>query len=305
MPAVRMRHSFFACFSLVSGFLLWACASAPIVIPVAPTAEPIALTARAAQDYSEALAAIAAVMARDLKLPAVAGSVTFYPSRHSYQAGVVAESEKDLAFLRQQLRNREDKVTDEQVLFSARRSAANSVAVAMYRRVLVNQKQLRLYPWWERVQMLAHELTHMVEKGFVEGRPAAWDRWLSEGFAEWTGYRVVEKLGGTTVAMSRQSIVDDIIQAGQRQNLPALTQLATGKDWFERMRAFGRPATYAQAFLAVDYLVERKGFIAVVEYFRLFGKLNDRERNFVSAFGEPAATFEENFSRHLKALTGG
>jgi len=55
----------------------------------------------------------------------------------------------------------------------------------------------------------------------------------------------------------------------------------------------------------VDSLVERKGFAAVVEYFRLFGKLNDRERSFLGAFGEPVAIFEENFSQHLKAPTGG
>lgn len=303
-PFASIGQTVFACFGFGSGLLLWACASAPIIIPIGPVVEPIPLTASTARDYPQALAAIAAVMARDLKLPVGAGSVTLYPSRQSFQAGVLAESVKDVALLRQHLENPDDEDAEEQALVSARRTAASSVAVALHQRVLVNQKQLRLYPWWERVQTLAHELTHMVTKEFVGGRPAAWDRWLSEGFAEWTGHRVVDKLGGN-LAGTRQDSGDDVGKAGWRQALPRLTELASGKDWLERLQTRGRFATYGQAFLAVDMLIEQKGLPSVVEYFRLFGKLNDRERNFISAFGEPVATFEEKFSQHLKRLPGG
>ena len=55
------------------------------------------------KDYPAALAAIMSVMVRDLKLPAVDGSVTLYFSQVSYEAGVVAESERDLERLRKQL----------------------------------------------------------------------------------------------------------------------------------------------------------------------------------------------------------
>jgi len=44
---------------------------------------------------------------------------------------------------------------------------------------------------------------------------------------------------------------------------------------------------------------------AVVEYFRLFNKLNNRERNFTTASGEAIKTFEEKFDKHLKSLLGG
>jgi hypothetical protein len=43
-------------------------------------------------------------------------------------------------------------------------------------------------------------------------------------------------------------------------------------------------------------LIEQKGVEAVVEYFRLFEKLNNRERNFTAAFGEPVAAFDKQFS---------
>jgi hypothetical protein len=38
----------------------------------------------------------------------------------------------------------------------------------------------------------------------------------------------------------------------------------------------------------------------VTGYFRLFTKLNNRERNFVIAFGEPFSAFEEKFNSHLQ-----
>jgi hypothetical protein len=64
----------------------------------------------------------------------------------------------------------------------------------------------------------------------------------------------------------------------------------------------GRPATYGQAFIAVDYLIQERGLSAVIEYFRLFKKLNNRERYFVTAFGESVSTFDGRFSEHLKVL---
>jgi hypothetical protein len=39
-------------------------------------------------------------------------------------------------------------------------------------------------------------------------------------------------------------------------------------------------------------------------YFRLFKKLNNRERDFVIAFGEPLPAFEEKFGAHLRGLVG-
>lgn len=54
----------------------------------------------------------------------------------------------------------------------------------------------------------------------------------------------------------------------------------------------------------MDLLVEQKGLPAVIEYFRLFKKLKNRNRNFVIAFGEPLPVFEEKFNAHLHDLIG-
>jgi hypothetical protein len=245
---------------------------------------------------------MASVMVSDLNLPVVEASVTFYPSQASYEDGAVAESERDLELLRMQLGARAQQLKEEDVVFAARRSAVSSVAVGLHKRVLVNEWQFVKLPWWERMRILAHELTHTVEKAWVEGRLTNWDRWLSEGFAEWVGYRVLDRLGAQTLARSRQGSVEAVVKARVDQTFPTLTQLVTGEEWITWLRTLGHAATYGQAFLAVDLLVEQKGLPAVVEYFRLFGKLNNRERNFATAFEEPVTKFEDKFTEHLMTL---
>jgi hypothetical protein len=279
------------------------CASAPRVINLPLVAEPADSGAVEVSDDQRVLAAIASALAHDLKLAPIESLIVFYPDRESYLAGVVAESEKYLA-LRVEIGDRAAELEKEPVLFSARHSAAASVAVGMYQRVLVDQKQLRRFSWWERVQILAHELTHTVEKAWIDGRLAAWDRWLSEGFAEWTGYRVVEKLGGATFATSSSRISDEVARAHQQRPDPALTQLAAGEDWLKWLQSRGRPSTYGQAFLAVDLLIEQKSVPAIVEYFRLFRESNDRERNFLTAFGESVTEFEVKYREHRSATLG-
>jgi hypothetical protein len=233
-------------------------------------------------------------MVSDLNLPVVEASVTFYPSQVSYEGGVVAESERDLELLRKRLGARAQQLKEEDVVFAARRSAASSVAVGMHKRVLVNEWQFVKQPWWE--------LTHTVERALVEGQLTTWDRWLSEGFADWVGYHVLDRLGAQSLAKSREGIVEAAKNARHFQTFPTITQLVTAVEWITWLRTLGHAATYGQAFLAVDLLVEQKGLPAVVEYFRLFGKLNNRERNFATAFGEPVAKFEDKFNEHLMTL---
>ena len=308
MPPLGTRLHARACLALVSALSLAGCVSAPRMIAIPPVAESDRPRVDRSTDYQEVLAAIAFIMARDLNLPVVGGSVTFFPTQVSYEAGVVAESQRDLERLRKQLgiqaRQLNEKAVEEGVIFAARRTAASSMAVGMHMRVLVNERQLTRQPWWERARVLAHELTHMFERALIEGRLVLWDRWLSEGFADWVSYAVLDRLGADTFVKSRKAKVEEIARAKSSQAFPTLTQLVTGEEWVTWLQTLGPAATYTQAFLAVDLLVERKGLPAFVEYFRLFGTLNNRERNFLSAFGEPVATFEEKFSQHLKRLTG-
>jgi hypothetical protein len=302
LPSMRKWLLSLLCFSLGWGIFLSGCASTPLVLTIPPSAEVVGPPAYGSKDYPGALAAIMSVMARDLKLPPVESSVTLYFSQTSYESGVVAESEKDLERLRQQLGPRANQLREEELVFSARRFAVSSVAVGMYKKVLVNEWRLAKYSWPEWLKVLAHELTHTVERNLVEGRLTLSDQWLREGFAEWVGYKVADTFGAETFAKSRDRVLDSIATAKSYQTFPSLTQLARNSEWLTWSKTLGRAATYGQALIAVDLLIEQKGVPAVVEYFRLFGKLNSRERNFTAAFGEPISGFEDKFAKHLQRL---
>ena len=308
MPSSTKWLLWLVCSSFGWGIFLPGCASAPRVVQIPTVLEPVRPALSLTSDYPEALAAIVSIMEQDLKLPVAGGTVTFYPHSIALESALAAEYAKDFEQLERRLGPKEKErfqaTKAESIALAARERATTAVAVGMHKRVLVNELVFARYPWSERIRVLAHELTHTVEKGLVDGRLISADLWLVEGFAEWVAYKVVDALAIETFAKGRERNVDVVAQARQYQTFPSLTQLVTGKEWLTWARTLGREATYGQALLAVDFLIEQKSLPAVVEYFRLFKKQNNRERNFVTAFGEPLAEFEGEFSQHLQMLLG-
>jgi len=75
--------------------------------------------------------------------------------------------------------------------------------------------------------------------------------------------------------------------------------MVTFYEWVTLNNRHGGAVTYGQAFLAVDFLIERKGPPSVVEYFRLFGESEDRLANFQAAFGWALSAFEREFGTYL------
>jgi hypothetical protein len=308
MPSARKWLLYLVWFSFGWGTFLPGCALAPRVVQIPTSLEPVRPAISGTADYPQTLAAIVSVMAGDLKLPPADGTVNFYPNSIVLESALIAEYEKDFEQLERQLGPKEKErfqaTKTETIALAARQEATTAVAVGMHKRVLVNELIFVRYPWSERIRVLAHELTHTVEKGIVDGRLMSADLWLVEGFAEWVAYKVLDALDIESFAKGREQAIDVAAKARQYQTFPLLTQLVTGTEWQIWARTLGREATYGQALLAVDFLIDQKSLPAVVEYFRLFGKLNNRERNFVTAFGEPVAKFEGEFSKHLQMLLG-
>ena len=282
--------------------IIQGCAAGPRVLTIPSATGAIRNIDYQPGDYEKTLAAITSVMATDLKLPFIHGVVTFYPSQASYEAGVMRATEEDLVRVREQLGPRGNQLNREAVLLAAKRSAVSSAALAMYRQVLVNEWTFAKTPASQQLRTLAHELTHVVQKEMVDGRLVLLDQWLAEGFAEWVGYKVADILAVEAIAKSRETALDLIATAKSYQTFPSLQQLVLNSDWITWSRTLGRPATYSQAFIAVDYLIEQKGLAVVIRYFALFKKLNDHKRNFAAAFGEPISSFDDKFTRHLEAL---
>lgn len=196
------------------------------------------------------------------------------------------------------------KNNNQAISLMAREKATTAVAVGMHKRILVNQTAFFRYPWSERMRVLAHELTHTVQNAAAGGRRMSADLWLLEGFAEWVAFKVLDTLNIESSANGRERTINAVAIARQYQTFPGLSQLVMAPQWQSWARNLGREATYNQAYLAVDFLIEQKGFPAMVEYFQLYGRSNNREENFTIAFGEPVSVFEEKFSKHLQSLLG-
>jgi hypothetical protein len=243
--------------SIAFGFgsiaLLLSCASGPQSITLSATDEVFEPPAYGNKDYPKALAAIGSVMARDLKLAPVDVLVIVYPSQVSFEQGVIAEAERDIERLRQKFAVGANPPRNDDGLMTARTMAVSSVAVGMYRKVLVNEWRVGKTPWPEWVRILAHELTHTAERELVNGGFSAADQWLREGFAEWVGYKVADQFGAETLSKSRTQVLDTISTVKAYQTLPALTQLVNNAQWLTWLRTLGIPATYGQAFIAVDF----------------------------------------------------
>jgi len=304
MRPSKKRFFYFVSCIFGWGTILAGCTTAPQVLTISSTSDAVAPPPYGNKDYAQTLAAIASVMSRDFKLPVVDVSVTVYQSQVSYESGVVAEAVRDRERLQQRLGSGAKLPSEAESVDSARRLAVSSAAVGNYRKVFLDGSRASKLRWHEWVRLLAHELTHSAQRELINGRPSSADQWLREGFAEWVGYKVADKFGAENFAKSRQSVIDLIATARSYQTFPGLNQLARNSGWVTWLRTLGRAGTYGQALIAVDVLIEQKGIEAMVDYFRLFGKLNNREKNFSIAFGEALSSFDERFNRHLGVLIG-
>lgn len=153
-----------------------------------------------------------------------------------------------------------------------------------------------------RVRLSAHELTHVSQHGFAGRQLSRPPQWLMEGHADWIGFQVLEYLGLRSYADSKGEMLKQVRRAGSIERFPLLIALA-GREWFTAAnQQFGPIITYTQAFLATDWLVERYGRAAVVEYFRQFGRWSDPEVNFRLTFGISVRQFSDEFRGRLSTL---
>jgi len=308
MPITRTWIFRWVCLGVAYTILLHGCVSAQRVFPLSAVSNTIRPSSANLNDYPEAIAAIVSIVTGEIGLPAPDGTVTLYSNWMALELALLSELQKDAELMEKQLdakaREKFRAGREERLALQARQLATTAPAVAMHKRIFINELLMVKSSWYERTRLLAHEMAHVVEKGLLDGRAAAPGRWIQEGFAEWVAFKVQDTLGYQSFTKSRENNVNAIARAKAFQTFPALTQLNAGDEWLTWVRTLGNEATYAQAFLAVDFLIEQKGLSAVVEYFRLFNKLNNRERNFTAASGEAMKTFEEKFDRHLRTLLG-
>lgn len=231
--------------------------------------------------YDTAVVSIAAIMERDLGLPAIQASLYFYADRNAFQQALELDGYEPAL---------------------ARDAAATLSGIAGFRRVVLNDANLRWLEWPNRVALLAHELTHTVQYEFSRGRRSTSEQWLREGFAEWVEVYVMDVMDFTTWDQARAIAVQRVRDAARKQPPPTFTEMVTYPDWVRTIQRSGEAAVYAQALLAAELLISRHGREAVVGYFRLFETSEDRLANFRAAFGQDLSAFEVVFRDHLAGI---
>jgi hypothetical protein len=258
-------------------------------IPAAVNTAPKSI--EAIKDYQEALSAIVSVMVRELKLPAPQGRLYFYRDAGAYQAALAAElkargwpegESKEIRQLRHKLEFELFKFTLNVV--------TETGALTIDQKVFIAEWSMMRFPWTNRVKILAHELTHVIQSSLSVGRSELTHRWLGEGFAEWVSFKVVDALGA-------KDFFNDQMREACRHKIANFREIENVESWGR----LDRQTRYGQSACAVHYMVVRDGLPAIIEYFRLFKDRFDAAHNFLTAFGKSADTFEQELRAQVKS----
>ena len=244
-------------------------------------ASPPPLPAEAAD--ARVLSTVSWVLTQRLGLPlALPVRAYFYGSREAFERGLVSEAGAEP--------------------WLARDQASFATGVGNASGIFLRADKLATAPLVARAGLYAHELTHMSQYELAGGRRATSEQWIREGFADWVKFRTLDALSLRPFAESRRRIIEEVRRAGPVDGFPALGVLVSSRQWVGARESAGVPATYGQAFLATDWLVERYGIEKVIEYFRRFGRLDDRVFNFRTVFGVPPGQFAQEFRARRPAL---
>ncbi len=178
-----------------------------------------------------------------------------------------------------------------------------AAGVAARRGLFLRGDYLASMPLAGRAGLFAHELTHVSQLRLREGgrgRPA---QWILEGHADWVKVRVLDLLRYRSYAESRDHVVRTVV--GWRTPIklfPDLQELAQNSAWVAATNKLGSPATYCQAFLAVDWLVERYGSAKVTEFLGRFSLQSEPREHWAKVFPIPYRQFLDEFRARLETL---
>ena len=154
-----------------------------------------------------------------------------------------------------------------------------------------------------RAGLLAHELAHVSQRKLGDGgkrRPAVW---ILEGHADWVKFQVRDMLGYRPYGESRQDVVRAVVGSSTPIKLfPDLLALAGTAGWTSWTRKLGATATYCQAFLAVDWLIERYGSTKLLEFMGRFALDSAPGEHWTTAYPIPYRQLTEEFRARLEDL---
>ena len=244
-------------------------------------AAPGALKPDASAD--EVIDATASVIRAKLDLP-------FSPSYKAYLCG------DEAAFAEGLLRN-----LGVRAIGTDWRSVPAAAGVATRVGVFLRGDYLMRAPLGRRVTVVAHELAHLGQQDAAKQREDRLPVWMLEGHADWVAFQVLDLLGVQTYDASRAVVVRSVAAAVTPvEHFPELDALADHASWNRSVRSL--PATYGQAFLAVEYLIERSGRAALVRFMRAAAEADEPGDRWAEAFSMPYREFVDDFRVRLRSV---
>lgn len=142
---------------------------------------------------------------------------------------------------------------------------------------------------------IAHEYFHILQNhlGGVAGADNVWPTWLIEGSAEYASAHHAEEQGRASVTWRRE--VSRLVWSGLGRPLPGPYDAAVSSMFIGDAYT---SLVYDVGFLGIEWLIERRGAEALMEFFRLGGG----RREFSEAFDMSPDEFVEAFEEHRQQV---
>ncbi len=165
---------------------------------------------------------------------------------------------------------------------------AGGAAKAPADRIIVNPEAYGVLGAFGRQVVLTHETTHVATRASTS---AATPLWLSEGFADWVGYRGT----GRTARQVAPELARAVLEGRVPAALPGDGEFAFGGDAGALARA------YEGGWLACRLIAERWGEVRLREFYRAVGAHQKRAGAVEDAMREALGTTLEEFTEAWRA----
>jgi len=180
-----------------------------------------------------------------------------------------------------------------------------AVAVASPRGLFLRGDLMSSMRVLDRVGVIAHELAHVNQMEMRRGGRGVPAQWIREGHADWVKYQVLDLLGMRPYSESREEVKRAILRSATPiRFFPPLNELSRGDRWTDASVRLGWGATYGQAFLAIDWLVERYGIERLNAFSRRFAGNEPPRSHWAAVFGVEYAEFVSQARARLEQLGG-
>ena len=179
----RMRALVLVGTFAVLALLIFPVRARPLEIPLGLLPGTGPADSKSIASYPAAVDAILRVMVEKLRLPMPRGKLLVYETREEFEAALIEQLKIEPGL--------------------ARSTAKFAKSAVGNLNVLVNEEAIAQSSWPERIELLAHELSHSLQLALAHRTSLARPQWLIEGSAEWLAYNIATALALDDVDLDR------------------------------------------------------------------------------------------------------